>query len=157
MFWISVAVAAAICVPVMALKGASMLAATPELGRNDRGELTSCPAKPNCVCSQDSSPSHSIEPLEVRSNRADVIEVVCSVCTALPGSRLVVQEDDYARFEIRSRLFRFVDDVEILWDPIDYQLHFRSASRVGHSDMGVNRKRIEAVKRELSERLNRPD
>lgn len=58
----------------------------------------------------------------------------------------VVEEDTYWRVEFRSRLFRFVDDVEFLFDPQARRIHIRSASRVGHSDLGVNRKRVEKIR-----------
>jgi uncharacterized protein (DUF1499 family) len=97
-----------------------------------------------------------VEPLEiplvfdVDEADVDVLEIARSVCDALPGSNFVVHEGDYIRFEFRSRVFRFVDDVELLWDPIRRELHFRSASRAGHSDMGVNRRRVDEIKRRLS-------
>jgi uncharacterized protein (DUF1499 family) len=48
---------------------------------------------------------------------------------------------------------RFVDDVEFLFDDTNKKIHVRSASRVGYSDMGVNRKRVEELRKLLNERL----
>ncbi len=59
--------------------------------------------------------------------------------------RVVSASDDYLHAEERSRLFRFVDDLELLAAP-DGELIVRSASRVGRSDLGVNRRRVERLR-----------
>jgi uncharacterized protein (DUF1499 family) len=61
----------------------------------------------------------------------------------MPRSRLVSSRDGYLHAEFRSRLLGFVDDVEFSIDEAEQLIHFRSASRVGYSDLGVNRKRME--------------
>jgi len=58
----------------------------------------------------------------------------------------VVEEEHYWRIEFRSRVFKFVDDVELLFDRQNKLIQVRSASRVGHSDFGVNRKRVERIR-----------
>jgi uncharacterized protein (DUF1499 family) len=68
------------------------------------------------------------------------------------NARVVTVEPTYVHAEFRSALFRFVDDVEFLFDETAKRLHFRSASRVGRSDYGVNRKRMKEIGRELQER-----
>ena len=64
---------------------------------------------------------------------------------ALPGARVVERRGDYVRAECRSRVFRFVDDLELLFDDARGVVHYRSASRVGRNDFGVNRARIARV------------
>ena len=64
----------------------------------------------------------------------------------MTGAKLVEEKSGYLRFEFRSRLLRFVDDVEFEWDEGEAAIHCRSASRLGYSDLGVNRKRLEAVR-----------
>ena len=56
---------------------------------------------------------------------------------------------DYLYAEYSSALFGFVDDVEFYFPPETHIIHVRSASRLGHSDLGVNRKRIEAIRARL--------
>jgi uncharacterized protein (DUF1499 family) len=68
-----------------------------------------------------------------------------------PRTTLAEQRPGYLRFEFRSRIFRFVDDVEFLADPAAGVIHVRSASRTGHSDLGVNRRRIEILRSLWSE------
>jgi len=63
-----------------------------------------------------------------------------------PRTTIVREETDYLKAECRSALFRFVDDVEILFDDAEKRIHFRSASRVGRSDFGVNRNRMEEIR-----------
>ncbi|MBC8350568.1 MAG: DUF1499 domain-containing protein [Planctomycetes bacterium] len=154
MIWISITLAALVALSVLVLRVASRVSATaPELGLDEQGQLSPCPDKPNCVCSFDPSTRHDIKPFQVPKTKKLLLafESACSFCEELPGSRKVTQDDTYARFEVRSRFFRFVDDVELLLDRDGHQIHFRSGSRVGHSDMGVNRRRVETIKDRLAE------
>jgi uncharacterized protein (DUF1499 family) len=64
-----------------------------------------------------------------------------------PRTRIVQEEPDYLKAECRSRVFRFVDDVELLFDDAARQIHFRSASRLGRKDFGVNRERMETIRK----------
>ena len=64
-----------------------------------------------------------------------------------PRTRIVQEEPGYLKAECRSRVFRFVDDVEILFDDGAKQIHFRSASRLGRKDFGVNRERMETIRK----------
>jgi len=63
-----------------------------------------------------------------------------------PRTRIVQEEPDYLKAECRSRIFRFVDDVELLFDDGSKQIHFRSASRLGRKDFGVNRERMDQLR-----------
>ena len=69
----------------------------------------------------------------------------------MPRTKIVTVDDNYLYAEFRSALFRFVDDVEFLIDPKERAIHFRSASRVGYSDLGVNRHRMEQIQKGFSE------
>ena len=64
----------------------------------------------------------------------------------MPRTTLVTENQNYLHFECRSRLFRFVDDLEFLIDPDARVIQVRSASRVGYSDLGVNRARVNQVR-----------
>lgn len=63
----------------------------------------------------------------------------------LPRCRVVESQADYVHAVVSSRLLRFRDDVEIWIDAEGRLVHFRSASRIGYSDLGVNRRRIEGL------------
>ncbi|MCA9015292.1 MAG: DUF1499 domain-containing protein [Planctomycetaceae bacterium] len=108
--------------------------------------LHPCPDSPNCVCSQDHSPQHEIAPLPYSGSQAAALTRLSEILNRQRGCRIIRQDGDYLRAEFRSLCFRFVDDVEFLVDSSQNVIHVRSASRVGYSDLGVNRKRIEAIR-----------
>jgi uncharacterized protein (DUF1499 family) len=70
-----------------------------------------------------------------------------AVLQALPRTRIVEEGVDVLRAECRSRVFRFVDDVEIRFDDAAKLIHFRSAARLGRRDFGVNRDRMDQVRK----------
>ena len=77
-------------------------------------------------------------------------DVARAALLAEPRTRVVVDQPGYLRAEATSFLFRFIDDVEIVVDTANRVYRFRSASRVGRSDMGVNRKRMTRVAARLA-------
>ena len=79
--------------------------------------------------------------------RAQALARLKAIVTAQPGATIVSETQDYLHAEFRSKIMGFVDDVEF-WLPADQPvIHVRSASRVGYSDMGVNRRRVERIRR----------
>lgn len=142
-WWLALAVVASL--PLIWLYVQARLAGPPpQLGVHG-GRLAACPDKPNCVSTQAESPDQRAEPISCRGSSPEVLAAVRQVIEAMPGGVVVVEDPagGYLRAEFRSRLFGFVDDVELLLDPVRNELHFRSASRVGYSDLGVNRARME--------------
>ena len=109
------------------------------------GRLRACPGTPNCVNSQERGRS-AIAPLVFDDEAASAFARLKRLVSALPRTRIVEESEDYLRAEVRSRVFGFVDDVELLVDASARRVHVRSASRVGYSDFGVNRARIEAIR-----------
>jgi uncharacterized protein (DUF1499 family) len=106
--------------------------------------LANCPDSPNCVCSFETRESHHVEPLPA------TLAQVQQVLLGLPGARIVRSDNNYLYAEFTSRIMGFVDDVEFLYEPAAGVTHVRSASRLGYSDLGVNRKRIEAIRSSLA-------
>lgn len=119
------------------------------LGVKD-GKLAPCPNSPNCVSSQTSSGDHYIEPLSV-SGIDHPMEAVASIIRSVPKSEIIVKRDDYIHSIFRSKVFSFIDDVEFYYDKNQGVIHVRSAARVGYSDLGVNRKRMEWIRKQLKE------
>jgi len=107
-----------------------------------QGQLSPCPSSPNCVSSEGGTAAEQfVEPLP-----ADRWAQIPDAVRALGGT--LIQEDNrYIAAEFTSSIFRFIDDVEFRLS--DEETHVRSASRVGHSDMGANRKRVEALREQL--------
>ena len=112
-----------------------------------QGKLTPCPDSPNCISSQSSDPAHFVEPLTFQDSPTDAKTRLVTVIESMPRSRIISNTGDYIHAEFTSLIFRFVDDVEFLFDEKKKVIHIRSASRIGYSDLGVNRKRIEALRK----------
>jgi uncharacterized protein (DUF1499 family) len=112
----------------------------------DHGRLSSCPASPNCVVSQDADAKHTIEPIPYHGDRNTVRETLLKVLTVVPRTEVIEQTDDYIHALSKSRIFKFIDDVEFYFPPNESVIHVRSASRVGDSDLGVNRRRVEQIR-----------
>jgi uncharacterized protein (DUF1499 family) len=87
-----------------------------------------------------------MDPIPYRGTPAQARERLLGVLRAMPRTRIVKQEPDYIHAVCRSRIFRFADDVELEFDDEAQQIHFRSASRLGRRDFGVNRQRMEAIR-----------
>lgn len=118
------------------------------LGAHD-GKLAPCPSSPNCVSSQASDADHQIAPLPLLGDVQNTRETLLKLINGQPSARLVEQNTLYLRAEYTSDLLRFVDDVEFLIAADAVQV--RSASRVGYSDLGVNRKRIEQLRQRMQQ------
>ena len=120
-------------------------AAGTALGAHE-GRLAACPSTPNCVSSQATDAGHAIEPLTYGTSLADAKARLKRVVGEMPRTRLISETDGYLHFEFTTRIMRFVDDVEFYVDDAAKRIHVRSASRVGRSDFGVNRKRVEQIR-----------
>ena len=102
-----------------------------------------CPKTPNCVSSIDTSRGHFIQPLEFSGSAEDAQYKLLQVLNQFKRARVVTVEDNFIEAEFISSIFRFVDDVQFYLDDRKKIIHVKSASRVGFSDLGVNRRRIE--------------
>ena len=116
------------------------------LGVQPTGLLT-CPDSPNCVNSKASDDQHGIAPLQ-----ATFVEAKAALLS-LPRVQIITARDDYVHAEVTTLIMRYVDDVE-LYDDGSGVIQVRSASRLGHSDFGVNRRRIEKMRTFLQQRAN---
>ena len=115
------------------------------------GQLAPCPSTPNCVSSQSENAQNKIEPLTYNSSPQEVIANLKTVIESLPKTKIITETENYLYAEFTSALMGFVDDVEFYLDEGAKTIHVRSASRLGQSDLGVNRKRIETIRTKLNE------
>jgi len=115
------------------------------LGTHD-GKLALCPSSPNCVSSQSSDDAHRIAPLTYSGRAADAMKKLTVIVQTFPRTSVITISDSYLHAEFTSAIFRFVDDLEFLVDETAEVIHVRSASRMGYSDLGMNRKRIEQIR-----------
>lgn len=111
------------------------------------GRLAPVSQKPNAVSSQMSDPAHAVEPLRFTGSPDAAMAALEGVLRAMPRMAIVETSKGYLRAEATSRLFRFVDDLEAMADPAARVIHVRSAARVGYSDLGVNRARVEEIRK----------
>jgi uncharacterized protein (DUF1499 family) len=112
------------------------------------GQLTACPDSPNCVSSQApaSDTEHSIAPIAYTGTAAEAIAKLKSLIQGQERTKIVESSDNYLYAEFASKLMGFVDDVEFYADDSAKVIQVRSASRLGKSDLGVNRKRVEEIR-----------
>jgi uncharacterized protein (DUF1499 family) len=115
--------------------------------------LKPCPSSPNCVSSwPGEEQSHHVEPLSWESDLARAKMKLRQAVLSAGEAKFVEEAETYWHVEYRSRIFRFVDDVEFLFDRENSLIHVRSASRVGYSDLGVNRNRVEKIRKLFNQR-----
>jgi len=118
------------------------------LGMQDDGRLAPCPDKPNCVSSLAPADDqrHYIAPLNADDNAWLRLNLLL---TQTPRMEIIQKEGNYLRAEATTRVMGFVDDLEFLYHPEQSTIHVRSASRLGHSDLGANRRRLESLRSDL--------
>ena len=105
-----------------------------------------CPESPNCVSSLSTDQKHRIDPLRYTGTHSEARERLLTALESFKRVNLVTAEADYIRAEFRSRIFCFVDIAEFCLPTNEKVIHLKSASRVGYSDLGVNRRRIEKIR-----------
>ncbi len=115
------------------------------LGVHD-GTLAPCPESPNCVSTFASDKTHAIKPLSYSGTSINAKQKLIRVIDSFPRTRIISDTGTYLDVEFTSFLWRFVDDVEFVFDDSAKTIQFRSASRLGYGDMGVNRKRMETIR-----------
>ena len=125
----------------------------PEIGLL-KGRLRPCPSTPNCVCSDD-EPSQPgfIQPLNYSCSPEQAWKSVNAAVESM-GGQIEKDDGDYLHAVFISTVFRFRDDLELRQDAAHSRIQVRSASRIGYSDLGVNRKRVEKLRREFTSRVD---
>lgn len=155
--------AAVLIVPLLMIVAFAVMSVTsrrPKTLGVREGRLAPCPDSPNCVSTLADREHQRMAAIPLTSDAAEAMQALKRVVSAMPRTQIVTAEDNYLHVEFTSRLFRFVDDVEFFLDRDQGVIHFRSASRAGHSDFGVNRKRMQAIvaacQREMSRHEGSP-
>ena len=109
------------------------------------GKLYPCPNSPNCVSTQATENKHKINPIIFSGSLIEAKDKIVNIISSLKRSKIITNKDNYIHAEFRTATFKFVDDVEFLFDDSEKVIHFRSRARLGYGDMGVNRKRMETI------------
>lgn len=111
------------------------------------GKLRSCPGTPNCVCSEQPGEEGWVEPITLGGMTHDKAWELLKKVVAEMGGVVQHEEKEYLWTTFTVPLFGFVDDVEFRLDKAGNVIHVRSASRLGFSDLGVNRSRVDDLRR----------
>lgn len=113
------------------------------------GKLAACPDRPNCVSSDATDPGHSVAALtwgNTKMSPEEAWQRAVEAVKSLSDTTVTENTGDYLSAECSSRLFGFIDDLELQLRREDSAIAVRSASRAGHSDLGANRKRVELLR-----------
>lgn len=113
----------------------------------ENGRLADCPDTPNCVSSYAENTKQRVDPIH---GSHGTMALIASYVQGWEEARLVTEGENYLHIEVKSALFGFIDDLEFYFDGALIQV--RSASRVGHSDLNANRKRVESIRKMIAGR-----
>ncbi|QAS51769.1 DUF1499 domain-containing protein [Halobacillus litoralis] len=115
------------------------------------GKLAACPSSPNCVSTQTKNHDKQMAPLPFTQDLATSKDMIKQLLSRMERTTIESESDDYIHSIIQTKWLRFKDDVEFYFDSEEKVIHFRSASRVGYSDLGVNNKRMKAFSKQYEE------
>lgn len=113
------------------------------------GQLKKCPQTPNCVSSQSKDVTHKVDPLTYNSSRKEAFNRLKAILKETNNAEIIEMKPQYLYSQFTSRIMGFVDDVEFYLPLQEKMIHVRSASRIGESDLGVNRRRIERIREQF--------
>jgi len=114
--------------------------------RPPNGQLAECPDSPNCVSSQAVRADQKVDPLKYTGPMEEAKLRLRLVIDGMPGTKVLQDDRVYLQVECQTMVFGFIDDVEFLMDDARKIIHIRSASRLGYSDLGTNRRRAEKIR-----------
>ncbi|QST01810.1 DUF1499 domain-containing protein [Pontibacillus sp. ALD_SL1] len=129
----------------MLVKKECWILSNSKLGVQD-GKLAACPSSPNCVSTQAEDASKKMEPLPYKGTREETKAKLKTILEEYDRVSIEEEREDYIHATFKTKIMRFTDDVEFYLDESAKVVHFRSASRVGYSDLGKNRSRMEEIR-----------
>lgn len=155
--WLLIVIALAVLVAVLAGQLGLFRGDKPDdLGVHD-GKLKPPSSTPNSVTSQAALyPDHpqqsyaSIPPLTVHGDGESTLTLIKNIVETTAGAEIIESRADYLYAQFTTPIMKFVDDTEFWYEPTQDLIHVRSASRLGKSDLGTNRKRIETIRKQLN-------
>lgn len=116
------------------------------LGVNN-SELAPMPSSPNAVSTQTDDEDKKVEPFEFKGDLENSKKVIIDVLDKIDKVKIVKNEEDYIYSVFETKTMKYKDDVEFYFDKENKLIHFRSASRIGYSDMGLNKERYEKIRK----------
>lgn len=136
-----------ICTMLMMLGACS--SATKKGPTYDGNELGACPNSPNCISSLADDDKHYLDAIEYTVTKEQAKEIILEIVKEEKNSEVITVKDNYIHVIFKSGVFKFIDDLEFVFSEDKNTINFRSAARSGYSDFGVNRKRLERIKKEF--------
>jgi len=121
----------------------------PKINQNNTAELKPCPNSPNCVSTQEARKRKKMDPIAFTVSPDAAIQKLEQVIATYSNATLVTKKDNYLHYTFKTKLFKFIDDVEFIIDREEKVIHFRSASRKGYSDFGKNKRRMKKIRKEV--------
>ncbi|MEN6621295.1 MAG: DUF1499 domain-containing protein [Smithella sp.] len=121
----------------------------PKLGITN-GKFISCPDTPNCVSTQAPDKKHAISPLFYQGSAEEAKNRLLNIIQSMKRAKVVNDQGNYLHAEFTSAVFHFVDDTEFFIDDKQKIIHMRSAARLGQYDFGVNRRRLETIRKKFN-------
>lgn len=110
------------------------------------GKLHPCPKSPKCISSQSSDKKNKLEPINYDTPLEEAKSKIQTITKSFKRSKLITETENYLYFEFRTAFWKFVDDVEFLFNDAEKTIHFRSSARFGYYDWRVNRSRMKKIK-----------
>jgi len=109
--------------------------------------LKECPPSPNCVCTIDTDDKKKMAPLSFSGTAEEAQATMKKMIEGMKRTTLLAEREHYLHFQFKTFWGGFKDDVEFYFDEASKNIHFRSASRVGYSDLGANKRRMKTIKK----------
>jgi uncharacterized protein (DUF1499 family) len=122
-----------------------------------KGRLTECSQSPNCVSSQTTQNAKRIAPISTSATPELAWLMLRNVVGNMPQAKLITEDERYRHYQFTSPLMGFIDDIELLFDHTTKQIHVKSASRVGKSDIGANLNRVMLLREHLTAAISRDE
>lgn len=125
------------------------------LSKTDTGQLqlSGCHGLRNCTASTAKTQRNLIAPISFEGNADEVIDKITTIINNQSGAQVQTQDARSLWATFKTPLLGYIDDLEILVDAENGVAHIRSASRIGQSDLGANRKRIESLRQILQGKI----
>ncbi|VAW56062.1 hypothetical protein MNBD_GAMMA07-2704 [hydrothermal vent metagenome] len=108
-----------------------------------------CPVTPNCISSDATDKKHKIDFLKLNAEYKNNWQAIHNAVNTLSNTKIVTFNETYIHAECSSTVFGFVDDLQLHLRENGENIAIKSAARLGHSDFGVNKKRIEKLREQL--------
>ena len=113
-------------------------------------EVGCCGKNPNCVSTEETREAWKIDPIRFEGSAVEAQQKFLRVLSEMPRTTILEEGDGFLRVRFRTLIFRFPDFADFVFDGEAHLIRFRSRARYGRRDFGVNRKRIEEIRRRFS-------